>query len=136
MGQGEDLEEKKEEPEFTMRKSPETGVEVVSEGAHGVGSGDVGSSPHTPPCAPGPRLGEDMKAYVLRPAMRGHMVQCCISRDKSGVDKGMFPFYYLYLEAADGRKVWSGSLETSPTSQGLSEVKTDLGESRPCSSLS
>ncbi|XP_043292689.1 tubby-related protein 2 isoform X2 [Cervus canadensis] len=101
---GEDLEEKKEEPEFTMRKSPETGVEVVSEGAHGVGSGDVGSSPHTPPCAPGPRLGEDMKAYVLRPAMRGCMVQCCISRDKSGVDKGMFPFYYLYLEAADGRK--------------------------------
>ncbi|OWK16512.1 TULP2, partial [Cervus elaphus hippelaphus] len=101
---GEDLEEKNEEPEFTMRKSPETGVEVVSEGAHGVGSGDVGSSPHTPPCAPGPRLGEDMKAYVLRPAMRGHMVQCCISRDKSGVDKGMFPFYYLYLEAADGRK--------------------------------
>lgn len=119
MGQGEDLEEKKEEPEFTMRKSPGTAAEVVSEGARGVGSGDVGSSPRKPPCAPGPRLGEDMKAYVLQPAMRGHTVQCRISRNKGGVDKGMFPFYYLYLEATHGRKVWSGSLETSPTSKGL-----------------
>lgn len=119
MGQGEDLEEKKEEPEFTMRKSPGTADEVVSEGACGAGSGDVGSSPRKPPCAPGPRLGEDMKAYVLQPAMRGHTVQCRISRSKGGVDKGMFPFYYLYLEATHGRKVWSGSLETSPTSQGL-----------------
>ncbi|KAI4558357.1 hypothetical protein MJT46_012999 [Ovis ammon polii x Ovis aries] len=116
---GEDLEEKKEEPEFTMRKSPGTAAEVVSEGARGVGSGDVGSSPRKPPCAPGPRLGEDMKAYVLQPAMRGHTVQCRISRNKGGVDKGMFPFYYLYLEATHGRKVWSGSLETSPTSKGL-----------------
>ncbi|XP_069407288.1 tubby-related protein 2 isoform X6 [Ovis canadensis] len=101
---GEDLEEKKEEPEFTMRKSPGTAAEVVSEGARGVGSGDVGSSPRKPPCAPGPRLGEDMKAYVLQPAMRGHTVQCRISRNKGGVDKGMFPFYYLYLEATHGRK--------------------------------
>uniref|UniRef100_A0AAA9TZM9 Tubby-like protein n=1 Tax=Bos taurus TaxID=9913 RepID=A0AAA9TZM9_BOVIN len=101
---GEDLEEKKEEPEFTMRKSPGTADEVVSEGARGAGSGDVGNSPRTPPCAPGPRLGEDMRAYVLRPAMRGRTVQCRISRDKRGVDKGMFPFYYLYLEAADGLK--------------------------------
>ena len=107
-----------------MRKSPGTADEVVSEGARGAGSGDVGNSPRTPPCAPGPRLGEDMREYVLRPAMRGRTVQCRISRDKRGVDKGMFPFYYLYLEAADGLKVWSGSLETSPTSQGLSEVKT------------
>ncbi|XP_017918236.1 PREDICTED: tubby-related protein 2 isoform X1 [Capra hircus] len=101
---GEDLEEKKEEPEFTMRKSPGTADEVVSEGACSAGSGDVGSSPRKPPCAPGPRLGEDMKAYVLQPAMRGHTVQCRISRSKGGVDKGMFPFYYLYLEATHGRK--------------------------------
>ncbi|XP_075394053.1 tubby-related protein 2 isoform X2 [Tenrec ecaudatus] len=54
--------------------------------------------------APGPRLGEDLEAYMLRPAMRGHTVQCRISRNKTGVNKGMFPFYYLYLEADDGRK--------------------------------
>uniref|UniRef100_A0A667HSQ8 Tubby-like protein n=1 Tax=Lynx canadensis TaxID=61383 RepID=A0A667HSQ8_LYNCA len=60
--------------------------------------------PCSSPRAPGPQLGEDMEAYVLRPALRGRIVQCRISRDKRGVDKGMFPFYHLYLEAADGRK--------------------------------
>ncbi|KAB0400451.1 hypothetical protein E2I00_006444, partial [Balaenoptera physalus] len=60
---GEDLEEKKEELESTVRNSPWAADE-----------------------------------------------ECRISRDKRGVDKGMFPFYYLYLEAADGRKVRSGSL--------------------------
>ncbi|XP_032749528.1 tubby-related protein 2 isoform X3 [Rattus rattus] len=54
------------------------------------------------PRTPGPRLGEDMEAYVLLPAPREHMVQCRIVRNKHGVDKGMFPSYYLYLEAEDG----------------------------------
>ena len=80
------------------------------EGEKDAGSSDVGSSSCSPPRAPGPQLGEDMEAYVLRPAMRGRIVQCRISRDKRGVDKGMFPFYHLYLEAADGRKVRSDSL--------------------------
>ncbi|KAJ8775451.1 hypothetical protein J1605_016301 [Eschrichtius robustus] len=104
---GEELEEKKEELESTVRNSPRAADEEVSEapeGAGGAGNSDVGSSLRSPPCAPGPRLGEDMEAYVLRPALRGLTVQCRISRDKRGVDKGMFPFYYLYLEAADGRK--------------------------------
>uniref|UniRef100_A0A8C9CBK9 TUB like protein 2 n=1 Tax=Phocoena sinus TaxID=42100 RepID=A0A8C9CBK9_PHOSS len=104
---GEDLQEKKEESESTVRNSPWATDEEVSEapeGADGAGNSDVRSSLCSPPRAPGPRLGEDMEAYVLRPALRGRTVQCRISRDKRGVDKGMFPFYYLYLEAADGRK--------------------------------
>ncbi|XP_006898803.1 PREDICTED: tubby-related protein 2 [Elephantulus edwardii] len=79
-------------------------VPQYPEGEDGTGSGDMGNTLRLPLRAPGPRLGEDMEAYVLRPAMRGHTVQCRISRDKRGMDKGMFPFYYLYLEAADGRK--------------------------------
>uniref|UniRef100_A0A8C9JVB7 TUB like protein 2 n=1 Tax=Panthera tigris altaica TaxID=74533 RepID=A0A8C9JVB7_PANTA len=99
-------EEKKEESESTVN-SPGAAEEEVSEDPEGekdAGSSDVGSSSCSPPRAPGPRLGEDMEAYVLRPALRGRIVQCRISRDKRGVDKGMFPFYHLYLEAADGRK--------------------------------
>ncbi|KAF6079818.1 TUB like protein 2 [Phyllostomus discolor] len=78
----------------------------MSEAPEGDGSArfsDVGSSPLSSLLAPGPQLGEDMEAYVLRPAVRGCTVQCCISRDKRGVDKGMFPFYYLYLEAVGGQ---------------------------------
>ncbi|XP_005596445.3 tubby-related protein 2 isoform X3 [Equus caballus] len=104
---GEDVEEKEEESESTARNSPGVADEEMSEALESkgdAGSSNVGSSPHSPPRAPGPRLGEDMEAYVLRPALRGHTVQCRISRDKRGVDKGMFPIYYLYLEAADGWK--------------------------------
>ncbi|XP_058385785.1 tubby-related protein 2 [Diceros bicornis minor] len=104
---GEDLEEEKGESESTVRNFAGAADEEASEapGSKGdVGSSDVGSSPRSPPCAPGPRLGEDMEAYVLRPALRGRTVQCRISRDKRGVDKGMFPLYYLHLEAADGWK--------------------------------
>ncbi|XP_004767429.1 tubby-related protein 2 isoform X3 [Mustela nigripes] len=103
---GEDLEEKKEESESRVRTSPPAAEEVseTPEGEVGAGSSDVGSSPRAPLRAPGPRLGEDMEAYVLRPALRGRTMQCRISRDKRGVDKGMFPFYYLYLDAAEGQK--------------------------------
>lgn len=71
--------------------------------------GDGDTSDHNPwnmtcslPRTPGPRLGEDMEAYVLLPASREHMVQCRIVRNKHGMDKSMFPSYYLYLEAEDG----------------------------------
>uniref|UniRef100_A0A287AZ63 TUB like protein 2 n=1 Tax=Sus scrofa TaxID=9823 RepID=A0A287AZ63_PIG len=104
---GEDLEEKKEESESTGRNSccvADKEVSEAPEGMGGEGSGAAGSSPGLPPSAPGPRLGEDMAAYVMRPALFGRMVQCLISRDRRGVDKGFFPFYYLYLEAADGQK--------------------------------
>ncbi|XP_045628123.1 tubby-related protein 2 isoform X1 [Ursus americanus] len=100
---GEDPEEKKEESESTVKNSPPAAQKKVSktpEGEVGAGHSHVGSSLSSPSL----RLGEDMEAYVMRPAQSGHTVQCRISRDKCGVDKGMFPFYYLYLEAADGRK--------------------------------
>ncbi|XP_030153882.1 LOW QUALITY PROTEIN: tubby-related protein 2 [Lynx canadensis] len=104
--EGKHPEEKKEESESTVNSpgAARRGGVGDPEGERDAGSSDVGSSPCSSPRAPGPQLGEDMEAYVLRPALRGRIVQCRISRDKRGVDKGMFPFYHLYLEAADGRK--------------------------------
>ncbi|KAM5209702.1 tubby-related protein 2 isoform 2-T2 [Hipposideros larvatus] len=100
----EDLEENKEESESTVRNSRGEADVEVSEALKGKGENDVGSSFHLSLHVSGPLLGEDLEAYVLQPAMRDGMVQCLISRDKQGVDKGMFPFYYLYLEAAEGQK--------------------------------
>ncbi|KAF6289293.1 TUB like protein 2 [Rhinolophus ferrumequinum] len=105
--QGEDLEDNKEESESTVRSYPGAAYEEVSEaleGKGGAGSSHVGSAPHSSLRTSGPWLGEDLEAYVLRPAIQDRMVQCCISRDKRGVDKGMFPFYYLYLEVAEDQK--------------------------------
>ncbi|XP_076790149.1 tubby-related protein 2 isoform X3 [Arvicanthis niloticus] len=97
----EDPEKEKEATESTETNN----ALVVSE----VMQGDGDTSNHSAwnmtcplPRTPGPRLGEDMEAYVFLPASRDHMVQCRIVRNKQGVDKGMFPSYYLYLEAEDG----------------------------------
>ncbi|XP_074075844.1 tubby-related protein 2 isoform X2 [Macrotis lagotis] len=75
-----------------------------SEADGGTGAGDFGKEPPLPPPAPSHLPDQNMEDYVLRPGPRNWTVQCSISRDKRGVDKGMFPFYYLYLEAPDGKK--------------------------------
>ncbi|XP_069462201.1 tubby protein-like isoform X2 [Ambystoma mexicanum] len=46
----------------------------------------------------------DLEMFAFRPAPEGVTMQCRITRDKKGVDKGIFPTYYLYLEKDDGRK--------------------------------
>ena len=48
---------------------------------------------------------EDLEEFVLRPATQKVTVKCRITRDKKGVDRGMFPTYFLHLEREDGRKV-------------------------------
>lgn len=47
---------------------------------------------------------EDLEDFVLRPAPRGVTMKCRITRDKKGVDRGMFPTYFLHMERDDGKK--------------------------------
>uniref|UniRef100_A0A8C0ZVZ2 Tubby-like protein n=1 Tax=Castor canadensis TaxID=51338 RepID=A0A8C0ZVZ2_CASCN len=74
------------------------------EGEGDLGNFSVGFAAALLPLAPGPRLGEDMEAYVLRPAPLGRVVQCRIHRTQIRVDKNNYPSYHLYLESADGGK--------------------------------
>ena len=48
---------------------------------------------------------EDIEDFVFRPAPRGVTIKCRITRDKKGVDRGMFPTYFLHMEKDDGKKV-------------------------------
>lgn len=48
---------------------------------------------------------DDIEAFVLQPCPQGSTVQCRITRDRKGMDKGIFPFYYLHLEMENGKKV-------------------------------
>jgi len=48
---------------------------------------------------------EDLEEFVLRPATQKVTMKCRITRDKKGVDRGMYPTYFLHLEREDGRKV-------------------------------
>ncbi|NWU89284.1 TULP3 protein, partial [Upupa epops] len=63
-------------------------------------------------CSPSPQadaqLGEveNLKDFALRPAPRGVTVKCRITRDKKGMDRGLFPTYYMHLERDDNRKTF------------------------------
>nr|XP_056720246.1 tubby-related protein 2 [Euleptes europaea] len=47
---------------------------------------------------------DDIEAFVLKPCPQGSTIQCRITRDRKGMDKGIFPFYYLHLEMENGKK--------------------------------
>uniref|UniRef100_A0A673K9G4 Tubby-related protein 3-like n=1 Tax=Sinocyclocheilus rhinocerous TaxID=307959 RepID=A0A673K9G4_9TELE len=49
---------------------------------------------------------DNLEEFVLRPAPRGVTVKCRISRDKKGMDRGLYPTYYMHLEREDGKKVF------------------------------
>ncbi|XP_020910292.1 tubby-related protein 3 [Exaiptasia diaphana] len=49
---------------------------------------------------------DDLEKFVLRPAPQGVVVKCRITRDKKGMDRGMYPTYFLHMERDDGKKVF------------------------------
>jgi hypothetical protein len=50
---------------------------------------------------------EDLDKFVYTPAPNGlGDIQCRITRDKRGMEKGLFPTYYMHVERpGDGKKV-------------------------------
>lgn len=47
-----------------------------------------------------------VEQWVLEPAKQGVMYKCRITRDRKGMDRGLFPIYYLHLEREYGKKVF------------------------------
>ena len=48
---------------------------------------------------------ENPEAFAVKPAPQGVVVRCRITRDKKGMDRNLFPTYYLHLERDDTKKV-------------------------------
>ncbi|AWO98195.1 putative tubby-related protein 3 [Scophthalmus maximus] len=48
----------------------------------------------------------NLEEFVLCPAPRGVTVKCRISRDKKGMDRGLYPTYFMHMEREDGKKVF------------------------------
>ncbi|XP_054625393.1 tubby protein homolog isoform X2 [Dunckerocampus dactyliophorus] len=49
---------------------------------------------------------EDLEKFSLRPAPRDMTIQCRVTRDRRGMEKGMYPTYYLHMEKDDGKRVF------------------------------
>ncbi|XP_071014208.1 tubby protein homolog isoform X3 [Oncorhynchus clarkii lewisi] len=64
------------------------------------------ASASTPPISEPAIDVDDLEEFTLRPAPQGITVKCRITRDKKGMDRGMYPTYYLHLEREDGKKVF------------------------------
>ncbi|KAI1903912.1 hypothetical protein AGOR_G00000290 [Albula goreensis] len=64
------------------------------------------ASASTPPVTEPAIDVEDLEEFSMRPAPQGVTVKCRITRDKKGMDRGMYPTYYLHLEREDGKKVF------------------------------
>lgn len=54
-----------------------------------------------------------VEQWVLQPAAQGCIYKCRITRDRKGMDRGLFPLYYLHLEREYGKKIFllAGKLE-------------------------
>uniref|UniRef100_A0A0P4W483 Tubby-like protein n=1 Tax=Scylla olivacea TaxID=85551 RepID=A0A0P4W483_SCYOL len=50
--------------------------------------------------------GAAVERFVLEPAKEGTLVKCRISRDRKGMDRGLFPTYFLHMERDDGKKIF------------------------------
>ncbi|XP_065668143.1 tubby-related protein 3 isoform X3 [Hydra vulgaris] len=48
----------------------------------------------------------NLDMFVLAPAPQGQTMKCRITRDKKGVDRQIFPTYFLHLEKDDGKKIF------------------------------
>lgn len=63
----------------------------------------------SPTADAGPVDASNLEEFVFRPAPRGVTIKCRISRNKKGMDRGLYPTYFMHMEREDGKRV-SGSL--------------------------
>lgn len=47
-----------------------------------------------------------VETFVITPAKHGTLYKCRIARDRKGMDRGLYPTYFLHLEKDYGKKVF------------------------------
>ncbi|XP_054854642.1 tubby-related protein 3 [Eublepharis macularius] len=103
----EDTDDEEEARKPSGSPSPCSELERPSSAISEKSATELGTSSAGPPQADA-QLGEieNLEEFVLRPAPRGITVKCRITRDKKGMDRGLFPTYYMHLERDDNRKIF------------------------------
>lgn len=48
---------------------------------------------------------DNLNAFVMQPARQKVHYNCKITRDRKGMDRGLYPTYFLHLEKGLGKKV-------------------------------
>ncbi|XP_055593400.1 protein king tubby 1 isoform X2 [Uranotaenia lowii] len=98
-------------PALMNNNSSSAGSHHDSGALKGSGGGGGGTE-HSSPQASGHHVDaegdvtEPMEQWVTRPAPQGVLYKCRITRDRKGMDRGLFPIYYLHLERDYGKKIF------------------------------
>lgn len=90
------------------------GSAPVTPAIHAPINGNGGSGSNNKPAKASTPGGNDaegdisgqVEQWVLQPAAQGCLYKCRITRDRKGMDRGLFPLYYLHLERDYGKKVF------------------------------
>lgn len=89
----------------TRSLSPSTDTNRPGSAASGKDISEVGS-PGSPLTDSGLLDVTNLEEFVLQPAPRGATVKCRISRDKKGMDRGLYPTYFMHMEREDGKRIF------------------------------
>ncbi|KAB1254409.1 Tubby-related protein 3 [Camelus dromedarius] len=103
----EETEGEEEEGKKLRSHSPNSETERPSSASSQKPAADTGAS-GTAAQQTDSQLGEieSLEDFAYSPAPRGITVKCRITRDKKGVDRGLFPTYYMHLEKDENRKIF------------------------------
>ncbi|KAM7367280.1 hypothetical protein PAMP_015193 [Pampus punctatissimus] len=93
------------EEERTRSLSPNTDTTRPSSAASGKDVQEV-VTPGSPTAESALIDVANLEEFVLRPAPRGVTVKCRITRDKKGMDRGLYPTYFMHMEKEDGKRVF------------------------------
>ncbi|XP_070846704.1 tubby protein homolog isoform X2 [Chaetodon trifascialis] len=93
--------EKKEKKTNKAEKTTPSLASLNSNYREGSSSGSDSNDRSTSPMSV-----EDLEKFALRPAPRDVTIQCRVTRDRRGVEKGIYPTYYLHMEKEDGKRVF------------------------------
>ncbi|XP_061205405.1 tubby-related protein 1 isoform X1 [Neopsephotus bourkii] len=88
---------KKKAPPRAAESEDET-LETPQKNSNKKGKGKKSKKPKEER-APSPVIEVDnLEEFVLRPAAQGVTIKCRVTRDKKGMDRGLYPTYYLHLD--------------------------------------
>ncbi|XP_032074596.1 tubby-related protein 1 [Thamnophis elegans] len=95
---GEVLKEKKTKKKVPAKATEnESEEEVVHKNSNRKGKSKKSKKKEERP--PSPVIEEDnLEEFVLQPAPHGMTIKCRVTRDKRGMDRGLYPTYYLHVD--------------------------------------
>lgn len=102
----EETDGEEEEGKKSRSQSPHSEAEKPDSTSSQKSTIDTGASGTA--AQPDNQLGEveNLEDFAYSPAPRGITVKCRITRDRKGMDRGLFPTYYMHLEKDENRKIF------------------------------